>query len=68
MSWVPITDQELKELGRRITSEFVAANSQSELLGKLNDDYFTGWTLLRAPAWVGDKLVALVVRPRTEDE
>jgi len=67
MSWEPITFEELNGLGRRIDSEYVSADTLSELYGKLNADYPNEeWTLLRVPAWCGDKLVALVVRPRSD--
>lgn len=67
MSWQPITLEELQGLGRRIDTEFVVADSEPDLYLKLNTHYpHEQWTMLRAPAWCGDKLVALVVKPRTE--
>ena len=67
MDWEPITLQELKELGRRIDSEYVCANSIEDMYLQLNTKYpHEEWTLLRSPGWCGDQLVALVVKPRTE--
>lgn len=67
MSWKPITLDELRRLGRRIDAEFVCADSDTELREKLNKNYPSDqWMMIRAPAWCGDKLVALVTKPRTE--
>lgn len=67
MSWEPITLEELKEMGRRIDSEFVTADDVPDMYRQLNEKYpHDEWTLLRAPAWCGDKLVAFVVKPRVE--
>ena len=67
MNWEPITLEELKELGRRINPEFVVADSEPELYGELNTKYpHTEWALLKSPQWIGDKLVAFVVKPRAE--
>lgn len=67
MSWEPISLEELKGLGARIDSEVICADSQSDLYLKLNTDYpHTEWAILRAPIWCGDKLVAVIMKPRTE--
>jgi len=65
MSWKPISLEELEGLGRRIDSELVYADSEGELYFKLNIDYpHPEWAILRAPSWCGDKLVAVVMKPR----
>lgn len=67
MSFEPITFEELKKLWTRIDSEFVYADSVPEMYGKLNEGYdLDKWILIRAPAWCGDILVALVMKPREE--
>ena len=67
MSFEPITFEELKNLGRRIDSEFVVADTVEDMYKKLNENYpHEEWTLIRSPAWCGDKLVALVMKPRVE--
>lgn len=69
LGYEPITLQELKELGRRIDSEYVVAVDLPDLYRQLNQNYGPEkWTLLRAPGWCGDKLVALVVKPRNDEE
>jgi len=65
----PITDEEVKELGSRLDSLFIAADSVPEMYRKLNTLTKNGspnWTLLRSPWWVRDILVAIVIKPRTE--
>lgn len=67
MAWESISLEELKGMGKRIDSEFVVAENEPDLYTQLNTSYpHDQWALLRAPAWCGDKLVALVVKPRTE--
>lgn len=67
MSWEPITLAELKNLGKRIDAEYVVAEDVPDMYRQLNENYpHEEWTLLRAPAWCGDLLVAMVVKPRTE--
>lgn len=67
MNWEPVSFEELKELGRRIDSEFVYADSLEELYVRLNKYYpHEQWTPIRAPVWCGDKLIILMVKPRTE--
>ncbi len=64
MSKAPITTEEIKEFRIRIETSFVWSDSEAGLYGELNLNY-EGWTLLRAPTWIGPSLVALVVRPRS---
>ncbi len=60
-----ITIEELRSLGQRIDSEYVIAESMEAMYRKLNEGYSAEeWTLLRSPAWCGNRIVALVVRPR----
>src|SRR4051812_27339803 len=66
MSWEPITLKELKGLGVRIDTEPICADSLEDLYGKLNKFPHEEWTMIRAPWWCGDKLVALIVRPRVD--
>lgn len=64
--WQPITREELKELGFRITSRFVCGDDIEDLYKNLAKYPHEEWTMIRAPAWCGDKLVALVIKPREE--
>jgi hypothetical protein len=64
---MPISLKELKELGHKIDSEYVVADDFPDMFRQLNENY-SQWTLLRAPKWIGDKLVALVIRPREDDD
>ncbi len=67
MDWQPITTEELSGLGRRIDSELVVADSMEDIYLQLNTKYNSGeWVILRTPVWCGDKLVAVVLRPRKE--
>lgn len=67
MTYAPISMEELKKLGARITARIVSADSEPELYGELHANYpHEEWAMLRAPVWCGDKLVAVVVQPRTE--
>jgi hypothetical protein len=69
MDWKPITLEELRELGTRIDSEMIHADSLEELYFELNTKYtHEKWTLLRAPVWIEDKLVVMVVKPRNDDD
>lgn len=69
MSWEPITLEELKALGRRIDSEYVFAENMEDLYRQLNENYsHDQWVLLRAPVQCSDKLIALLVKPRTDEE
>jgi len=69
MSWEPITLKELKELGKRIDSEVLCADSLEDLYLQLNTKYtHEKWTTLRAPVWCGDKLVLMIVKPRNDDD
>lgn len=63
----PIGVKELATLGRRIDSEFVTAETESELYGKLNEEYPSDvWVMLRGPVCIGGLLVAFVVSPRID--
>ncbi len=66
MDWEPITIEELKVLGRRIDSETICADNLEDLYRKLSDFPYEEWVMLRSPWWCGDKLIALIVKPRTE--
>jgi len=64
----PVTLEELKNLGSRIDTAMVCADSLEDLYFELNTKYtHEKWTLLRAPVWCGDKLV-MVVKPRNDDD
>lgn len=66
-TWEPITLEELKSFGTRIDSEFVCADSMEGLCLELSTNYpHEEWVCIRGPAWCGDKLVILVVKPRVE--
>ncbi len=66
-----ITLGDLKTLGRRIDSEMIHAphldgpGGLYEALAKYGD---ADWVTLRAPVWIGNQLVVMVVRPRVDDE
>jgi hypothetical protein len=63
----PITLEELKGLGSRIDTEVVIADSIEGMYSELNAKYpHEQWTLIRCPFWCGEKLVALVIKPREE--
>jgi hypothetical protein len=65
----PITDEEVKELGSRLDSLLIAADSIEDMYLKLNTLTKNGspnWRLLCSPRWVRDNLIAIVVKPRTE--
>ncbi len=69
MSWEPIKFEELKGLGRRIDTQMVATDSLEEMYFELNTKYhYETWTMLRAPVWIGDKLVVMLVKPRNDDD
>jgi hypothetical protein len=63
----PVTMNGLHELTRRISTEFVVATSLEDMYGKLNDKYGPDpsdceWQLQRAPVWIDDKLVAVMIQ------
>lgn len=66
MSWQPVTIEELKGLGNRIDTAWIVADSVENLHIQLNAHGSDHWTMITGPKWVGDKLVALIIRPRTE--
>lgn len=69
INWEPITVEELRELGRRITARYVWAASEAELHGKMNANFpHEKWSMLRAPVWCGNQLVAMLVKPRDDEE
>lgn len=69
MSWEPITFEELKGLGRRIDTQMVATDTLEDMYFELNTKYhYETWTMLRAPVWIGDKLVVMLVKPRNDDD
>lgn len=62
-----MTIDEVRRLGRLIDLELVHADSEGELYLELNTKYSpNNWSLLHAPMWVGDKLVAVVAKPRED--
>lgn len=64
-----VTLSDLRALGRLVDAEFVHADCEGALYNLLNTDYGPDrWTMLRAPVWCGSQLVALVVKPRRDDE
>lgn len=65
----PITDEEVKELGSRLDSLFIAADSESDMYRKLNILTKNGspnWKLLRSPCLIRGNFIAIVVKPRIE--
>lgn len=62
-----MTLHELRQLGRQLNTAVVTAAGEAELYEKLNTQHSPDqWTTLRAPVWVGDTLVVMVVRQRAE--
>lgn len=69
MDWEPITLEELRDIGRRIDTQVVCADSIEGLYFELNTKYKAeNWTSLRAPSWCGDKLMIMLVKPRNDDD
>lgn len=67
--YTQFTIDDIKEITRSIDSLLICANSEPELLRKLNVLRKNGshdWSLLRTPSWVKDKLVAVVIKPAKE--
>ena len=65
----PITDEEVKELGNRLDTLFIAADSVEDMYRKLNTlrkNGDLGWQLLRSPCWIRDSWIAIVIKPRVE--
>ncbi len=63
----PLTKDGLREITRRISTEFVVATSLEDLYRQLNRKYGPDpnnreWQLQRAPIWLGDKLVAVLIQ------
>ncbi len=64
-----MTSDDIRDFSRRINSLVIAAKNQEEMYRKLNTLRTNGhaeWQLLRSPCWVGNKLIAVVVRPDHE--
>ena len=59
-----MTIQELKKLGDQIDSVMLHAKDIDGLYRKLAKFSHEEWTTLRAPVWIGELLVIMIVRPR----
>jgi hypothetical protein len=60
-----MTQDQLKDVTRRIDSLVLTADSQGEMYRKLNilqSNGRGGWILLRCPCWKNGILVAVVIR------
>ena len=61
-----LTHKSIQEFTKQVDSLIVSALSTSELYRKLNlleKNGVGGWQMLRCPVWVGDRLVAVLLRP-----
>lgn len=65
MTGLPLTDESIAWIARRINSLVIVAGTLPEMYRKLNvlrRNGSPGWRLLRSPIWRGGLLVAMVVK------
>ncbi len=62
---------ELRLFTKKICSLVIGAKDLPEMYGKLNrlrKNSKNNWQLLRAPTFVGSTLIAVLIRPRNDNE
>lgn len=69
MSYIPLTDEEVTQLGRRLDSLILTATSFCEMHRKLNTLRKNGsanWKLLSSPMLIKNLVIAVVIKPRKD--